>query len=54
LICKLSKKVAAASNGGAEWGRGYVLREPTESEYRSSARDKFAGIIMSSPTVRFG
>jgi two-component system cell cycle response regulator CtrA len=41
FICKLRKKLAEASNGqnyiGTEWGRGYVLCEPTVSEERISA-----------------
>jgi two-component system, cell cycle response regulator CtrA len=41
FICKLRKKLAAAS-GGHEyietiWGRGYTLREPTKEEMRISA-----------------
>jgi exodeoxyribonuclease V alpha subunit len=38
FICKLRKKLASASNGKnyveTVWGRGYVLREPTEDEVR--------------------
>jgi two-component system cell cycle response regulator CtrA len=38
FICKLRKKLANASRGKnyieTVWGRGYVLREPTESESR--------------------
>ena len=41
FICKLRKKLANASNGKnyieTVWGRGYVLREPDEEEYRESA-----------------
>ena len=41
FICKLRTKLANASNGKnyieTVWGRGYVLREPTESESRISA-----------------
>jgi len=39
FICKLRKKLAAASNGKdyftTVWGRGYMLREPSEDrEFR--------------------
>ena len=41
FICKLRKKLANASRGKnyieTIWGRGYVLREPTESEAKISA-----------------
>ena len=41
FICKLRKKLANASDGKdyieTVWGRGYVLREPTEEEARVSA-----------------
>ena len=41
FICKLRKKLANASMGKnyieTIWGRGYVLREPTESEVKISA-----------------
>ena len=41
FICKLRKKLAAATDGKnyieTVWGRGYVLREPEEQEYRESA-----------------
>jgi two-component system, cell cycle response regulator CtrA len=41
FICKLRKKLANASDGKdyieTVWGRGYVLREPTEEEERVSA-----------------
>jgi two-component system, cell cycle response regulator CtrA len=41
FMCKLRKKLASASNGKdyieTVWGRGYVLREPTEDEARISA-----------------
>jgi two-component system cell cycle response regulator CtrA len=41
FICKLRKKLAAATDGKnyieTVWGRGYVLREPDEQEYRESA-----------------
>ena len=41
FICKLRKKLANASNGKdyieTVWGRGYVLREPSEDEGRISA-----------------
>src|SRR6266850_2473478 len=40
-ICKLRKKLANASNGKnyieTVWGRGYVLREPSEEESRIPA-----------------
>ena len=39
FICKLRKKLANASGGKdyieTVWGRGYVLREPSEDEARS-------------------
>src|SRR3977135_1659663 len=41
FICKLRKKLANASSGKnyieTVWGRGYVLREPTEDETKISA-----------------
>ena len=41
FICKLRKKLAAATEGKnyieTVWGRGYVLREPDEEEFRASA-----------------
>ena len=41
FICKLRKKLAAATNGDnyieTVWGRGYVLREPHEQEERIPA-----------------
>jgi two-component system cell cycle response regulator CtrA len=41
FICKLRKKLANASNGKnyieTVWGRGYVLREPSEEEARIPA-----------------
>jgi two-component system cell cycle response regulator CtrA len=41
FICKLRKKLANASSGKnyieTVWGRGYVLREPTEPETRLTA-----------------
>jgi two-component system cell cycle response regulator CtrA len=41
FICKLRKKLAIASSGKdyieTVWGRGYVLREPSEDETRISA-----------------
>ena len=41
FICKLRKKLANASDGTdyieRVWGRGYVLREPSEGEARVSA-----------------
>src|SRR6516165_10373528 len=41
FICKLRKKLANASDGKdyieTVWGRGYVLREPSEDEARVSA-----------------
>ncbi|HEV8680370.1 MAG TPA: response regulator transcription factor [Stellaceae bacterium] len=41
FICKLRKKLANASSGKnyieTVWGRGYVLREPTESDERIPA-----------------
>jgi two-component system cell cycle response regulator CtrA len=41
FMCKLRKKLANASDGKdyieTVWGRGYVLREPSENEVRISA-----------------
>jgi two-component system cell cycle response regulator CtrA len=41
FICKLRKKLASASDGKdyieTVWGRGYVVREPSENEVRISA-----------------
>ena len=41
FICKLRKKLANASGGKdyieTVWGRGYVLREPSQDEARISA-----------------
>ena len=41
FICKLRKKLAGASNGKnyieTVWGRGYILREPSEDEAKISA-----------------
>src|SRR5664280_2667222 len=41
FICKLRKKLAGASNGKnyieTVWGRGYILREPSEEEAKMSA-----------------
>jgi two-component system, cell cycle response regulator CtrA len=41
FICKLRKKLASASDGKdyieTVWGRGYVLREPSDDEARISA-----------------
>ncbi len=41
FICKLRKKLANASRGRnyieTVWGRGYVLREPSEDEELVSA-----------------
>jgi len=41
FMCKLRKKLANASDGKdyieTAWGRGYVLREPSEDETRISA-----------------
>jgi two-component system cell cycle response regulator CtrA len=41
FICKIRKKLAGASNGKdyieTVWGRGYLLREPSEVEARISA-----------------
>jgi two-component system cell cycle response regulator CtrA len=38
FICKLRKKLANASQGKnyieTVWGRGYVLREPSETDQR--------------------
>jgi two-component system, cell cycle response regulator CtrA len=49
FICKLRKKLANASQGKnyieTVWGRGYVLREPTEAEERTAVwppRDRIA------------
>jgi two-component system, cell cycle response regulator CtrA len=41
FICKLRKKLASASDGRnyieTVWGRGYVLREPSETDERLTA-----------------
>jgi two-component system cell cycle response regulator CtrA len=41
FICKLRKKLASSSNGKnyieTVWGRGYILREPSEDEAKMSA-----------------
>jgi len=41
FICKLRKKLANASSGKnyieTVWGRGYVLREPSDDEVRIPA-----------------
>ena len=41
FICKLRKKLAGASSGKdyieTVWGRGYILREPSEDEAKISA-----------------
>jgi len=41
FICKLRKKLSSASSGKnfieTVWGRGYVLREPTDDEVRVPA-----------------
>ncbi|HRE22491.1 MAG TPA: helix-turn-helix domain-containing protein, partial [Rhabdaerophilum sp.] len=41
FICKLRKKLANASEGRnyieTVWGRGYVLREPTDQDERIPA-----------------
>jgi len=41
FICKLRKKLGSASNGKnyieTVWGRGYILREPSEDEAKMSA-----------------
>jgi two-component system cell cycle response regulator CtrA len=41
FMCKLRKKLAAASNGKdyieTVWGRGYVLREPHDDKEKMSA-----------------
>ena len=46
FICKLRKKLTAACGGEnyihTVWGRGYVLREPTEDDMRQSAQEKAA------------
>src|SRR5580700_1223248 len=53
FICKLRKKLANASNGKNSietvWGRGYVLREPTEDEARIPACSFFAVTSNSRP-----
>jgi two-component system, cell cycle response regulator CtrA len=45
FICKLRKKLANASNGKdyieTVWGRGYVLREPSEDEAHGFPPDNF-------------
>jgi two-component system cell cycle response regulator CtrA len=46
FICKLRKKLTASCGGEnyihTVWGRGYVLREPTEDDARQSAQEKAA------------
>jgi two-component system cell cycle response regulator CtrA len=46
FICKLRKKLSASCGGEnyihTVWGRGYVLREPTEDDARQSAQEKAA------------
>ncbi len=46
FICKLRKKLTAACGGEnyihTVWGRGYVLREPTEDDARQHAEEKAA------------
>jgi two-component system cell cycle response regulator CtrA len=46
FICKLRKKLTAACGGEnyihTVWGRGYVLREPTEEDIRQAAQEKAA------------
>ena len=46
FICKLRKKLTAACQGEnyihTVWGRGYVLREPTEDDARQTAQEKAA------------
>jgi two-component system cell cycle response regulator CtrA len=41
FICKLRKKLASASNGKdcieTIWGRGYILREPSQHKVMISA-----------------
>ena len=48
FICKLRKKLANASSGKnyieTVWGRGYVLREPTEDEARIRPERLFAAV----------
>ncbi len=46
FICKLRKKLTAACGGEnyihTVWGRGYVLREPTEEDARQAVEEKAA------------
>ncbi|MBL8663827.1 MAG: response regulator transcription factor [Alphaproteobacteria bacterium] len=46
FICKLRKKLTAACGGDnyihTVWGRGYVLREPTEDDARQPVEEKAA------------
>jgi two-component system cell cycle response regulator CtrA len=46
FICKLRKKLTAACGGEnyihTVWGRGYVLREPTDEDLRQSAQERAA------------
>jgi len=46
FICKLRKKLAASCSGDnyihTVWGRGYVLREPTEDDIRQAAQQEKA------------
>jgi two-component system cell cycle response regulator CtrA len=46
FICKLRKKLSASCGGDnyihTVWGRGYVLREPTDDDARQAAQEKAA------------
>ncbi|HEY7610169.1 MAG TPA: response regulator transcription factor, partial [Alphaproteobacteria bacterium] len=46
FICKLRKKLTASCGGEnyihTVWGRGYVLREPTEEDARQAEQEKAA------------
>ena len=54
FICKLGKKFANASGGRdyieTVWGRGYMLREPSEVNERLTARSGFRATIGSAAT----
>ena len=58
FICKLRKKLANASNGKnyieTVWGRGYVLREPTEEEAQNSGVSRSGRDANENPAARRG
>ena len=58
FICKLRKKLANASNGKnyieTVWGRGYVLREPSEEETQNSGVSRKAETRNAKPRRKAG